>query len=165
MPGRKRDPRAQAAALRAAEELLDEVGYHRVTMDRIAERSGVAKMTLYRWWPNKAAVVTDAVRDRLAPPPGLRDAHAHLTALVETLTRYGDASVVAAAMTSRGEEGRADLAGILQPWTDGLTSIVDGPDAELVAHAWMGFVVYRLVFLQRPVTPDDVTALLTRLPG
>jgi AcrR family transcriptional regulator len=30
-----------------------------VTMEAIAERAGVSKATVYRWWPNRAAVVMD----------------------------------------------------------------------------------------------------------
>lgn len=174
--GRKRDPEAQRAALAAAEALLNEVGFHKVTMERIAERAGVAKMTLYRWWPNKAAVITDAVRGGLAPGATpdtgsvAGDAEAQLTALMAVLLRYGDASVVAAAMSSRGEAGRADLRDILHPWAEGLAGILEravergevsaGFPVMLIAQAWLGFVVYRVVFLQQEVTPADLTALV-----
>ncbi|GIF20092.1 AcrR family transcriptional regulator [Actinoplanes tereljensis] len=158
--GPKRDPEAHRAVLAATEELLGEIGYHRVTMERIAERSGVGKMTLYRWWPNKAAVITDAVREHLAPDPAISpgDPIAQLTALVGTLTRYGDASVVAAAMSSRGEAGRADLAGILQPWESNLIAALDGD--EVTAQAWLGYVVYRIVFRQEEVTAADLAKLV-----
>ncbi|SDT39312.1 TetR/AcrR family transcriptional regulator [Actinoplanes derwentensis] len=159
MAGRKRDPEAQRAALAAAEELLIEIGYHRVTMEKIAERSGVAKMTLYRWWPNKAAVVTDAVRGKLAPaqePMG--DALTVLAQLTAALTRYGDASVVAAAMSSRGEAGRADLRDILHPWEQALTAVTD----TVTAQSWLGYVVYRVVFLLEEVTEADLRTLVER---
>lgn len=64
--GPRRDPEAHEAVLAAARELVAELGYKGVTMDRIASRAGVARMTVYRWWPNKAAVITEAVADRLA---------------------------------------------------------------------------------------------------
>lgn len=38
-----------------------ERGYEALTMDGIVAGSGVAKRTLYRWWPTKSAVVTDAI--------------------------------------------------------------------------------------------------------
>ncbi|WP_305788495.1 TetR/AcrR family transcriptional regulator [Symbioplanes lichenis] len=179
--GPKRDPHAQQAALAAAEELLTEIGYHRVTMERIAERSGVAKMTLYRWWPNKAAVITDAVRDRLAPASTpdtgsvAEDAREQLAALMTTLTRYGDASVTAAAMSSRGEAGREDLRDILHPWYESFTTLLDRgierrqlPDrfpVTLTAHAWLGYVIYRVVFLQEDIVPADLAALVEQSAG
>ncbi|MEJ8857458.1 TetR/AcrR family transcriptional regulator [Variovorax robiniae] len=52
----RRNPKTHQAVLAAAEELLKEIGYSSITIDRIAERSGVAKASIYRWWPNKAAV-------------------------------------------------------------------------------------------------------------
>ena len=177
-PGRKRDPQAHSAALAAAEELVHELGFHKVTMERIAERSGVAKMTLYRWWPNKAAVITDALRDSLAPATtpdtgtAITDATRQLSALTELLTRHGGPSVVAAAMSSQGEAGRAELRDLLQPWFTSLVTILDraltrgeqpaGFPVPLTAHAWMGYLVYRIVFLQEEPTPADLTALVTQ---
>ena len=52
----RRNPKTHQAVLAAAEVLLKEIGYTSITIDRIAERSGVAKASIYRWWPNKAAV-------------------------------------------------------------------------------------------------------------
>jgi AcrR family transcriptional regulator len=39
--------------------LLLEHGFGRVTVEKIAERAKVSKATIYKWWPNKAAVVMD----------------------------------------------------------------------------------------------------------
>src|SRR4051794_6327233 len=52
----RRNPNTHQAVLASAEELLKEIGYPSITVDRIAEHSGVAKASIYRWWPNKAAV-------------------------------------------------------------------------------------------------------------
>ena len=54
---RRRSQRARNAILGAAEELLSEVGYAKLTMEAIAARARVGKQTIYRWWPSKAAVV------------------------------------------------------------------------------------------------------------
>jgi AcrR family transcriptional regulator len=58
-PGRPRSERARRAILRAANELLEGEGFAAVTVEAIAERAGVSKATIYRWWPNRAAVVMD----------------------------------------------------------------------------------------------------------
>ena len=59
--GRPRDPAVGEAALDAAVRLIVEDGYGGLTMERIAERAGVSKAALYRRWPNKVAVVVDAI--------------------------------------------------------------------------------------------------------
>lgn len=61
--GRPRSARAHAAILDSAHALLIEQGYPAVTMDAIAARAGASKATIYRWWPNKAAVLMDAYLD------------------------------------------------------------------------------------------------------
>jgi AcrR family transcriptional regulator len=58
-PGRPRSERAHRAILQAANELLESEGFAAVTMEAIAERAGVSKATIYRWWPNRAGVVMD----------------------------------------------------------------------------------------------------------
>ena len=40
--------------------LLTEAGLDELTMDEISRRSGVAKTTIYRHWPNRSALVIDA---------------------------------------------------------------------------------------------------------
>lgn len=57
--GRPRSEETRKAILSAAYALLLEKGFQNVTVDGIAERSGVSKATIYKWWPNKAAVVLD----------------------------------------------------------------------------------------------------------
>jgi len=57
--GRPRSEETRKSILSAAYGLLLENGFQNVTVDGIAERSGVSKATIYKWWPNKAAVVLD----------------------------------------------------------------------------------------------------------
>lgn len=58
--GRPRSEKTKHAILSAAYELLLENSFGAVTVEKIAERAGVSKATIYKWWPNKAAVVMDA---------------------------------------------------------------------------------------------------------
>jgi AcrR family transcriptional regulator len=66
-PGRPRDEEARKRLLKAASDLLEEVGFGSVTVDLIAERAGASKATVYRWWPDKASVLIEAFRDAVSP--------------------------------------------------------------------------------------------------
>ena len=58
--GRPRDPRIDAAILRATTDLLVEIGYSNLTMAAVAERAGTTKTALYRRWSSKAELVHEA---------------------------------------------------------------------------------------------------------
>jgi AcrR family transcriptional regulator len=47
------------AVLRAAYDLLAEGGLSRFTIEGVAARSGVARTTIYRWWPSKGALAME----------------------------------------------------------------------------------------------------------
>ncbi len=59
--GRPRSEKARQAILAAAAELLLDRGLSAVSMDAVAERAGVSKATIYRWWPSKEALALDAL--------------------------------------------------------------------------------------------------------
>lgn len=59
--GRPRSEKSKAAILAVAGELLLERGLDAVSMDAIAERAGVSKATIYRWWPTKETLAIDAL--------------------------------------------------------------------------------------------------------
>jgi AcrR family transcriptional regulator len=59
--GRPRSQQAHNAILAAAAALLLERGLAAVSMDAVAERAGVSKATIYRWWPTKEALALDAL--------------------------------------------------------------------------------------------------------
>ena len=89
LPGRPRCEVTRSAILRAAHELLEAGGLGAFTIEAVAERSGAAKTTIYRWWPNKGALAMESllgVAETLSPFPetesarvDLRD-HLHLYA-------------------------------------------------------------------------------------
>jgi AcrR family transcriptional regulator len=58
--GRPRSERSHRAILEAANEILEERGFVDLTMDEVAERGGVSKATIYRWWPTKGMLVFEA---------------------------------------------------------------------------------------------------------
>jgi AcrR family transcriptional regulator len=59
-PGRPRSEEARKAILRSTLKLLQETGFPDLSVEAIASDADVGKATVYRWWPNKAAVVADA---------------------------------------------------------------------------------------------------------
>ena len=59
--GRPRSQQAHQAILAAAAELLLERALSDVSMDAVAQRAGVSKATIYRWWPTKEALALDAL--------------------------------------------------------------------------------------------------------
>ncbi|WP_345353734.1 TetR/AcrR family transcriptional regulator [Actinoallomurus liliacearum] len=56
----RRNEASRRAILTAAFELVQEVGYAKLSIESIAARAGVGKQTIYRWWPSKGAVLFDA---------------------------------------------------------------------------------------------------------
>ena len=72
--GRPRSQQAHRAILAAAAELLLDRGLSAVTMDAVAERAGVSKATIYRWWPTKETLALDALyTEWAAARPSPRD--------------------------------------------------------------------------------------------
>ncbi|KHD36623.1 TetR family transcriptional regulator [Clostridium acetobutylicum] len=57
--GRPRSEKTKSDILNAAYELLIENGFAEITVEKIAERANVSKATIYKWWPNKSAVIID----------------------------------------------------------------------------------------------------------
>ena len=65
--GRPRDTRIDDAVLRATVELLDEIGYGRLTIPLVAARAGATPPAVYRRFPTKLELVYEAV---FPTPPG-----------------------------------------------------------------------------------------------
>ena len=66
---RTRSPQVHRRIVEAALELMAERGLDGASMDAIAERAGVSKMTIYGHWPDKEALFLEA----MATLHGLRD--------------------------------------------------------------------------------------------
>jgi AcrR family transcriptional regulator len=65
--GRPRSDKAHRAILKAALAEVSKTGFRALTVDAIATRANVGKMTIYRRWPNKAAVLMDAFLALIGP--------------------------------------------------------------------------------------------------
>jgi AcrR family transcriptional regulator len=64
--GRPRDEEVRRKILASAAFLLESRSFAEITVDAIAEQAGAGKATVYRWWPNKAAVLIEAFRVAVA---------------------------------------------------------------------------------------------------
>jgi AcrR family transcriptional regulator len=99
----RRNEDARLAVLAAADELLVERGFGGVTVEGIAARAGVAKQTIYRWWPSKADILLDTLVEeadrRLKIPedgPVVDSVRAYLRALARFLTKEDAGKVLLA---------------------------------------------------------------------
>ncbi|WP_336207908.1 TetR/AcrR family transcriptional regulator [Nonomuraea sp. LPB2021202275-12-8] len=83
-------PRKQQEIFDATLRLVAERGYGGLTVEGVAERSGVNKTTIYRWWPSKAALLGAALveADVLGfEPSDTGSLRGDLVALVEGIGR------------------------------------------------------------------------------
>ena len=65
--GRPRSAKLHRAILRAAVDLVLSNGFRCLSIDAIAAKAAVGRMTVYRRWPNKAAIIMDAFVERVDP--------------------------------------------------------------------------------------------------
>jgi len=59
-PGRPRSEEARQAILRSTLKILGQNGFSDLKIEQVADRAEVGKATVYRWWPNKGALIADA---------------------------------------------------------------------------------------------------------
>lgn len=120
LPGRPRSEASRAAALNAALELLEEIGYARLSIDGIAARAGISKPTIYRWWTGKGAVVIEAFLADTSP----------LIAFPHTASAIADvkAQLRSVAMAYKGKAGRIirDLIALGQDDPEALDMFISG---------------------------------------
>lgn len=186
--GRIRSQEAREAALAAAIELLEEVGYQGVTIEGIAARSQVAKSTLYRWWKSKGPLVMDAYQQTVegrVPEPDTGTVAGDLTAFLADLYRAAGHPLRAKALRGLMAEAQLDpaFAEHFQQWVQSrrdavMRMLARGVDrGELPTSADLDWAVdllfgpfwYRMLVGHAPLEPDQaprhVTHLLNGLRG
>jgi AcrR family transcriptional regulator len=178
-PNRRSD-RAREAVLEAADGLLVEKGYAGVTMEGIAARAGVAKQTIYRWWPSKFEVLMDTFLDdagsQLAIPDTgttTEDLRQHLHRLADFLTE-ADAGQVMLALIGQAQHDRAVAAVFRQRYLDDRRAldrtilergVARGDvradvDLDLVIDVLYGPVYHRVLLSGLPVNGEFIDALV-----
>ena len=172
--GRPRSIETTNAILESAYTLMATTGLAATTIDAVARHSNVSKMTIYKWWPSREALLIDAFLHHAAqmlplPPvsagtPAAR-ARRHAAAYAEAL--QGEFGKVQLAVISEciSRTGSAELfyARYLQFRRDALVEMIatgqrDGSilaeaPAEDLYDAIYGSLFYRYVFGIAPITP------------
>jgi TetR/AcrR family transcriptional regulator of autoinduction and epiphytic fitness len=181
------DPRIQRtrdAVLPATLRVLAERGFANFTMEGVAEASGVAKSTVYRYWPTKLALLRDALEGlNRQPDAGMQagSARARVQRLLEHLAAAMSDGVFSACIPALIEaaERHPEVAGFLHQYSDrrraALTRVIqegieDGElpthlDPELAALALSGPVIYRRLMTASPLPAADVPALVRQELG
>jgi len=106
--GRPRDQRLDAAIVEATLTLLEERGYHDLTLAAVAARAGTTTAAIYRRWSSKSELVTQAVYrtegDDVVADTG--DVVADVTTMVRwTVDKVCRTAAVAALAGLLGESG------------------------------------------------------------
>ncbi|MDX3967036.1 MAG: TetR/AcrR family transcriptional regulator [Bradyrhizobium sp.] len=172
--GRPRSIETSNAILESAYALMASTGLAATTIDAIARHSSVSKMTIYKWWPSREALLIDAFLHHAAqmlplPPasfgsPATR-ARRHAAAYAEAL--QGEFGKVQLAVISEciSKTGSAELfyARYLQFRRDALVEMIAAgqKDGSILAEGFpedlydaiYGSLFYRYVFGITPVTP------------
>ncbi|MFT4112667.1 TetR/AcrR family transcriptional regulator [Silvibacterium sp.] len=79
--GRPRSQSAHDAILKAALSLVTRRGFRFVTVNEIAAKANVGKMTIYRHWPDKAALVMDSLLELIGSETAFPEARSALESL------------------------------------------------------------------------------------
>jgi AcrR family transcriptional regulator len=179
----KIDPRIErnrAAILQGAQALLKEEGWEALTQERVAARAGVGRTTVYRHWPDRMALLMDAL-DAMGAPMHQKPTGDLRTDLVGELDRFR-------VMISERTQGRllatlayhgctdADIGTFKERLTARHTALLheaisrslqsgelltDVEPNESVA-ALMGPLCYRFFLSGEPVTADFVERVVDR---
>ena len=180
--GRPRSPQVREAILGAARALLHESGIGGVTMEAVAERAGVGKPTVYRWWPNRHAVAMAALMEAPAASVARKRTRSPLRALQEQLLAVSDTlasrqgrsvtAMIASAdpdteiakafrnhfVLERRNEGRDLLLRAVQAG-----ELRDGIDLEAALDQLYGALFFRVLLGHAPVDAAFVRALLDQV--
>jgi AcrR family transcriptional regulator len=182
MAGRPRDLEATALVLKTTLDLLDEEGFAHLTIQKIVQRSGVAKTTIYRRWPNVASIVMDAflsdmasVSPILAKETTIETVRTSMRLFARTLkTRRGQ---LLRALLSRAQYDQ-DLKEAfwlrwIKPRRDAMTEVLQrgvatgefrrGLDLDIVIDGFYGPIYYRLLVPYADLSNSYIDSLAMNL--
>src|SRR3546814_12955780 len=101
--------RTRRHVLAAARTVLVEEGWQRVTVTRVADRSGYARTTLYRHWPQRLDLLRDLITEAVhllhTVPTG--DVRADLVAELDAFRMAITKTALGRGMIAHGQQARA----------------------------------------------------------
>ena len=167
-----RSERVRESVLRACLELLTE-GVVEFPVAEVAERAGVNRTTIYRWWPTQSALLHDALtfhtRSRMdAPDTGTwaGDVRALMTQVAALLDEPVERAFIATMATRRypafNELMRTSQRDVLPAWQEMVARAMERGEVsrDLNTNALLNMIVSPLVtitlFEERPVTPREI---------
>ncbi|GAA2060261.1 TetR/AcrR family transcriptional regulator [Streptomyces albiaxialis] len=176
----RRDLEARERIMASTLKLLQERGYARLTIEGVATDAAVGKATVYRSWPNKAALVLAAVQDRLAdvPTAPTGDTRAELLAVAEqAMARfYGSGEVRLVLPALLGEAAREPAllerlrTEVLEPRNARARAVVEravargdlpaDTDVPMVLEQWAGYMLFRGLWHDDPLPEGTVERLV-----
>lgn len=179
--GTGRETGTRERALSTAAEILLREGYSRLTMERLAAESGVAKTTLYRRWPAKAALCMELyleVAGRELKDPDTGDIASDLRYIVNTVVRLQTRTVAGPAFIgliaeaqSNPESSAAFLADFAERRRDLTRRVLRRAinrgelrartDVDLVIDTLGGATTFRLLQGHAPLSRKFADALVT----
>ena len=106
--GRPRSEASRRRVLAAAYAVLVEEGLSSISVEAVCTRSGVARTTIYRWWPTKGTLAVESLLVHLRPQltyAGEGSARLAFAALVSSLTEAlaGPAGLVSASILAEAQ--------------------------------------------------------------
>ncbi len=177
--GRPRDPRTRAAILAAARALLERGGLTAVSIEAIAQKAGVSRPTIYRYWSNAPAVAMAAFLEATGAPEAARSARTPYAALRAQLQAVADAfaaptgrsvAAMVAAAQSETELAKAFRHEFITRNRDATRLLLERciedklvappADMELALDLIFGPLFYRLLMGHAPVTRALVDRLI-----
>jgi AcrR family transcriptional regulator len=183
--GRGRRPAAEVRSevLEAAAELLFAEGMAAFTIEKVANRSGASKMTIYKWWPSKGALALDGYFHKVEPQlafPDTGDIEADLRAQLHAFLRVicdSAAGRVIAELIGQAQSDPELKAAYLQRYSSPRRALAvaamekakergqlrAGLDAETVVDQLWGACYHRLLLPDQPLTHEYVDALVDNL--
>ena len=185
--GRGRRPAAEVRSevLEAAAELLFAEGMSAFTIEKVANRSGASKMTIYKWWPSKGALALDGYFHKVEPQlafPDTGDIEADLRTQLHAFLRVicdSAAGRVIAELIGQAQSDPELKAAYLQRYSSPRRALAvaamekakergqlrAGLDAETVVDQLWGACYHRLLLPDQPLTNEFVDALVDNLFG